>query len=131
MAQTTIIHLSDLHIGQWTEEKIHPSRIADTIKTDYQGARVIITGDLTNASSKEQFRHVCECLEDLPPENPVLMVPGNHDCALGPFGSCYSPEARRNYRECFGSPSEWTGTEVAWQNSVVYGLDVWVDDVVV
>ena len=131
MVQTTIIHLSDLHIGQGTAEKIHLSRIADKIKTDYQGARVIITGDLTNASSKKQFRHVCEFLETLPPENPVLMVPGNHDCAVGPFGSCYSPVARRNYRECFGSPSEWTGSGVAWQSKIVDGLDVWVDDLVV
>lgn len=131
MAQTTIIHLSDLHIGKGTGEKIHLSRIADKIKTDYQGARVIITGDLTNASSKKQFRHVCELLETLPPENPVLVVPGNHDCAVGPFGSCYSPVARRNYRNYFGSPSEWTGSGVEWQSKIVDGLDVWVDDLVV
>ena len=131
MAQKTIIHLSDLHIGQRTKETIYLARIADTIKADYPGARVVITGDLTNASSKKQFEKVRECLEDLPPENPVLMVPGNHDCAFGPFGSCYSPEARNNYLECFGLPSEWVGSGVTWQDEGVDGLDVWTEDSVV
>ena len=80
---------------------------------------------------QEQFEKVWEFLEDLPPENPVLMVPGNHDCGLGAFGSCHSPVARSNYLEYLGSPSEWCGSRVQWIGKAVDGLDVWTDDSVV
>jgi len=131
MAKKTIIHLSDLHIGRGMDEINHTTTIVNKIKAEYEGAPVLVTGDLTNAASKKQYQDTSNLLEDLLEKNPVLMVPGNHDCSRGAFGSYYSPVARSNWIKYLGPPSKWCGSELQWQGNAVDGLDVWEDNPIV
>ena len=131
MAKKTIIHLSDLHIGRGMNETNLTTTIVNKIKEDYEGAHVLITGDLTNAASKKQYLDTSHLLEELLGKNPVLMVPGNHDCSWGAFGSYYSPIARSNWLKYLGPPSKWCGSGLQWQDKAVDGLHVWEDGPIV
>lgn len=127
MSKKTIIHLSDLHIGRGMNETSLTTTIFNRIKEDYEGTPVLITGDLTNAGSKKQYQDTSSLLENLRETNPALIVPGNHDCSWGAFGSYYSPIARGNWDTYLGPPSQWCGNGVKWQGKAVDGLDVWED----
>jgi 3',5'-cyclic AMP phosphodiesterase CpdA len=87
-----IIHLSDIHVGFNGDVLIQRfvAIIRNIIKlkqpaTDYA---VVITGDITDYASEENFENALACVEMLRAEGyKVLVVPGNHDCGTGSIGS--------------------------------------------
>jgi len=83
MAKYTLIHLSDLHIGNSEKEFNNTNRIIKKIGASYKGIPVIITGDLTHSATKGQFKKMRDILRELAKTNPILTAPGNHDYAHG------------------------------------------------
>lgn len=82
--KTTIVHLSDLHIGRSRTEARNTERIVDGLVSMYRDRRdkpvVLITGDLVDDGSPEQFRTAAGLLSPLTEEGfAVWPVPGNHD----------------------------------------------------
>jgi 3',5'-cyclic-AMP phosphodiesterase len=90
MTELTFVHLSDLHI-------VHPDAQDDHLFSDTaatlsavkaairalepQPSFVVISGDLTNRGTKENFLELRRLLEDIGP--PVLLALGNHDTREG------------------------------------------------
>ena len=81
MAKYTLIHLSDLHIGNSEKELNNSNQIVKSIGTSYKGVPVLITGDLAHSATKGQFKTMRSILNELAKTNPILAVPGNHDYA--------------------------------------------------
>lgn len=74
-----LVHISDLHFGMHRQELIEPFlRHLAQIKPDI----VIISGDLTQRATPEQFLLFNDFLQKLP--GIILTVPGNHDIPLYP-----------------------------------------------
>ncbi|MBN2530110.1 MAG: metallophosphoesterase [Deltaproteobacteria bacterium] len=87
--RTTIIHLSDLHIGHWPEfppSDIEESNLRHIVQSLVQLFNVaprpviVITGDLVNDGTTKQFADARRILAPLYNAGfVVLPVPGNHD----------------------------------------------------
>jgi 3',5'-cyclic AMP phosphodiesterase CpdA len=75
-----IIHLSDLHFGA------HDPRLVDAVEEQVNADKpdlVVISGDLTQRATTDQFKEACGFLERLRDAgHDVLAVPGNHDVPL-------------------------------------------------
>ena len=75
-----IIHLSDLHFGA------HDPRLVDAVEEQVAAEKpdlIVISGDLTQRATTEQFSEACRFLERLREAgHDVLAVPGNHDVPL-------------------------------------------------
>jgi 3',5'-cyclic AMP phosphodiesterase CpdA len=73
----TIVHLSDLHTG-----RLDPAVLAALVPAIHSAAPhlVVLSGDLTQRATDEQFRQARAFLDALPP--PALVIPGNHDVPL-------------------------------------------------
>ena len=73
----TIVQLSDLHFGMILQPTLEP-----LIKTVWslEPDLVIISGDLTQRATEEQFREARAYIARLP--QPQLLIPGNHDVPL-------------------------------------------------
>ena len=75
-----IIHLSDLHFGT------HDPRLVDAVEEQVNADEpdlVVISGDLTQRATTEQFKEACGFLDRLRDAgHDVLAVPGNHDVPL-------------------------------------------------
>jgi 3',5'-cyclic AMP phosphodiesterase CpdA len=72
---STLIHVSDLHVGAHEERSVEPAlrRLVDRVGPEL----VIATGDLTHRGRADQHERAAAFLQVLGP--PVLAVPGNHD----------------------------------------------------
>ncbi|MAS87263.1 MAG: metallophosphoesterase [Micavibrio sp.] len=71
---TKIIHISDLHFG--TTKDMTIKLLQQKIK-EMQPDLVVISGDFTQVSSKDEFRIAQQFLQDI--GVPFFAVPGNHD----------------------------------------------------
>jgi 3',5'-cyclic AMP phosphodiesterase CpdA len=75
-----LIHLSDLHFGA------HDPRLVDAVEEQVNAGEpdlVVISGDLTQRATTDQFKEACRFLERLRDAgHDVLAVPGNHDVPL-------------------------------------------------
>jgi len=130
MATQNIIHLSDLHVGLGPRESKRTSKIFQRIGEVFPGRPVIITGDLTDSASKDQFIKTRAFLDDLAKTNPLLPVPGNHDYAWK--GNILRPDGWENWVKYLGSPLGWKREEVHWlgvdhEPKGIDGLGVWED----
>lgn len=76
---TTILHLSDLHFGEYFLPKISEKLLCqiDRLSPDV----IVISGDLTQRAKKREFDAARVFLQRLPPI-PRVIVPGNHDVPL-------------------------------------------------
>jgi 3',5'-cyclic AMP phosphodiesterase CpdA len=73
----TLVHLSDLHFGRVDEALLAPLReFVHSIVPDV----VVVSGDLTQRATSEQFEAAKAWLDTLP--EPQIVVPGNHDISL-------------------------------------------------
>lgn len=74
-----ILHLSDLHFGPPFVSVVGEAvlRLAPTLQAD----AVVVSGDLTERATEEQFDAAARFLSELP-DVPQLCVPGNHDVPL-------------------------------------------------
>lgn len=110
----TLIHWSDLHIGQ------HPGRLAalrPLVARVVERARageqlaLIVTGDITENGHASELDAATTALAPLAAAAvPIVTVPGNHDC--GPRGILWAEEARARYEAwhelvCAPSESRW------------------------
>jgi 3',5'-cyclic AMP phosphodiesterase CpdA len=128
VADQTIIHLSDLHVGKRPIESRRTRSVFDHIAANYPGKPVVITGDLTDSATRSQFRRARQLLDDLAGTNPILTVPGNHDYAW--LGNFLNQGAWADWVRYLGSPLGWGRAERAWMGvdhepRGIDGLGVW------
>lgn len=71
--------MTDLHMTA------KPGRILRAFSLAQDADAVVVTGDLTNDGTPDQFQRVRQCIETMLPEKPVFAVNGNHDM---PANSC-------------------------------------------
>ena len=112
MAKYTLIHLSDLHIGNTEKELKNTNQIVKSIGTAYGGVPVLITGDLAHSATKGQFKKMRGILNELAKTNPILAVPGNHDYSW--YGISWRPSGWKNWVKYLGSPLGWGAGEYPW-----------------
>lgn len=132
MPAKQLIHLSDLHIGKSDNESSLANLVVRHISASYPGVPVIITGDLTNSATKNQFIALRVILDRLAKTNPVLAVPGNHDYKY--IGLTLNPQGWQNWVTYCGSPLGWSrpSTPAYWtgpsqNNGNVEGIGIWED----
>lgn len=93
-----LAQLSDLHVcDEWegVDPVVRVERVVEAVRSLPNPVdAVVVTGDLTDDGSEENYRRVRELLERF--DAPVHVLPGNHD-------------DRRNLRQAFGLPG--TGEE--------------------
>jgi len=134
MTTNSLIHLSDLHIGRGKKENYRANKIFTEIAGSYPGDTVLITGDLTNSATKNQFKLMRELLDRLALTNPILVVPGNHDYAWK--GVIFRRGSGQVWAEHLGYPLGWEKPPTRWMGLLnepegVEGLGVWKDGPVV
>ena len=81
-----IIHLSDIHIGFEDLEQrfIWLVDMLSILKSEKDRYVVIITGDITDAATKDFYAKAANCIAYLKQFcHKVLIAPGNHDYAVG------------------------------------------------
>jgi len=134
MANQTLIHLSDLHVGLRPIETQRLKKVIDWVAEHYKGATVVVTGDLTDNATEAQMRNTRKMLDKLAASNPILTVPGNHDYAWK--GNILRDDGWENWVKHLGSPLGWKRNETHWmakdhEPAGVDGLGVWKDGPVV
>ena len=91
-----LIHVSDIHIGATSEAILDAAHQA--IKA-HPGAALVVSGDLTQRGSREEFRRAREWVDAV--KLPTIVVPGNHDTPLlHPGHRVFKPFER--YKDYFG-----------------------------
>jgi len=128
MANRTIILLSDLHIGLRGIETRRTKTIFNRITVSYPGVPVLITGDLTDSATDNQFKSTKKLLNGLAATNPILTVPGNHDYAWK--GNILRSDGWEKWVKYLGSPLGLGTNEVHWMGvdfdpKGIDGLGVW------
>ncbi|HEX7558185.1 MAG TPA: metallophosphoesterase, partial [Usitatibacter sp.] len=73
----TLVHISDLHFGRVDSALLVPLRERIEALAPHL---VVVSGDLTQRATREQFREAKAFLDTLP--QPQVVVPGNHDVPL-------------------------------------------------
>lgn len=68
-----IVAMSDLHLSK------KPWKIRRAFSLAKNAEMVLLTGDLVNDGTPEQFELMCKCISEVLPNTPVLAVAGNHD----------------------------------------------------
>lgn len=78
MPSLTLLHISDLHFGPPYMPQVGEAllQLAPTLKPDC----VVISGDMTQRATREQFASARDFLKKLP--SPQVVIPGNHDVPL-------------------------------------------------
>jgi 3',5'-cyclic AMP phosphodiesterase CpdA len=96
-----IVHLSDLHFGKADMRLAHV--LAKTVR-DMKPDIVVISGDLTQRATEEEFKTARAFIDELPV--PRLIVPGNHDIpsVFQPRRRLFDPYA--NWKEHIGMDLE-------------------------
>lgn len=91
-----LIHVSDIHIGATSEAILDAAQ--ETIAAQ-SGAALVVSGDLTQRGSREEFRKARDWVDDV--KLPTIVVPGNHDTPLlHPGHRVFKPFER--YADYFG-----------------------------
>jgi 3',5'-cyclic AMP phosphodiesterase CpdA len=130
MANQTIIHLSDLHVGCTKNESPLTSLLFQKIGQSHPGVPVLITGDLADSATKGQFIKTRQLLDTLALTNPILAVPGNHDYAW--LGNILRNDGWKNWVRYLGSPLGWKKDIGPWMEKDhepegIDGLGIWRD----
>ena len=128
MSITTLIHLSDIHIGRGKIELERAKQIFQKISEIYPGCPVLITGDITDSATRGQFKLTRSLLDGLAESNPILVVPGNHDYAWK--GTIHRKNSWKNWVRYLGTPLGWGTEETHWMEPSnepegVDGLGIW------
>jgi outer membrane protein assembly factor BamB len=84
-ADFSFIHCSDIHIGAGNNHETDAALFAEMAKRDPQPAFVVITGDICEYGTDEQYEQYQACIKNL---GDVLLhvAPGNHDVRWNPRG---------------------------------------------
>lgn len=105
-----VIHLSDLHIGLSDLEAKRFVRFSSHISHYYPDITVVITGDITDSGTEEQFKEAHRLISLLRQTNPVIVVPGNHDYAWK--GNIFYKKAWKSWVKYFCTQYDEPG--IAW-----------------
>lgn len=99
-----IIHLSDLHFtGRAGCEHFSAAmKIAQHINSHHPGAHVLITGDVTDDGSPEQYADALAFVIRGLPDCKVFLVPGNHDYAKA--GNFFDSRALARWNNILSEP---------------------------
>ena len=130
MENQRIIHLSDLHIGLSQKEGVQTHVIFESIAKKYRDVPVLITGDIVDSATSDQFRAAGKLAAELSKTNPILMVPGNHDYKWK-GNLALDPDAWKKWLSNLGSPLGWSNTPKAHWLEIgsapvgIDGLGVW------
>lgn len=91
-----LVHVSDIHIGATSEAILEAAH--ETIRAQ-SGAALVVSGDLTQRGSREEFRRARNWVDAV--GLPAVVVPGNHDTPLlHPGHRVFKPFER--YADYFG-----------------------------
>ncbi len=97
---SVLLHISDTHFGT---EQPQVVRALMTLALEQRPDVVVLSGDITQRASEEQFRAARAFTDRL--GAPVLAIPGNHDIPLlDVFARIFGPHAR--YKAAFGADIE-------------------------
>jgi len=119
-----IIHLSDIHIGYSDKETAAAKLLAAHILASFPPATVVlITGDLVQHGSREEYAEVSAILAPLRRRFTVLTCPGNHDYSDDTFGAHLSQESIETYSEFTGDGPFPQARVVDKGKTVLIGLD--------
>jgi 3',5'-cyclic AMP phosphodiesterase CpdA len=87
---TSILHLSDLHVGARKAQQDATFGVALAALIDrVTPALVVVTGDLTHHGTARQHARAADFLKGL--GQPLLVVPGNHDLPFWPLARLTRP----------------------------------------
>lgn len=130
MVTKTLIHLSDLHIGNSKKEDRNTKTIFNRIAKSYPMVPVLITGDLTDSATVGQYKSTRVLLKKLAKTNPTLLVPGNHDYALK--GVILRTGSWQEWTKYLGTPFGWGNDYTPWMGPEcepigIDGVGVWKD----
>lgn len=95
-----IVHLSDIHFGAEIPELVRV--VIDQVRA-LKPDLVVVSGDLTMAGRRREFRRAAEFIRSL--QTPVVATPGNHDVPVYHFLDRFTrPFAR--YEQAIGSVAD-------------------------
>lgn len=120
-----IVHLSDIHIG-YSDREIAGAKVltAHILASFPFGTIILITGDLVQNGSKEEYVEVCSTvLEPLRRKFTVITCPGNHDYSDDTFGARLSKKSIKAYLNLTGDGPFPQAHVVAGEKTVLIGLD--------
>jgi len=118
-----IVHLSDIHIGYSGKETTAAKSLATHILASFPPTTVvIITGDLVQHGSREEYAEISAILAPLRRKFTVITCPGNHDYSDDTFGAHLSKKSIRAYLE-FTGDGPFPQAHVVGENTVFIGLD--------
>lgn len=119
-----IVHLSDIHLGYSDKETAAAKALAAHILGSFPpGTIVLITGDLVQHGSREEYADVCSILAPLRRKFTVITCPGNHDYSDDVFGARLSKESIETYLEFTGDGPFPQAHVVDGNKTVLIGLD--------
>ncbi|MEE9444662.1 MAG: phosphodiesterase [Cocleimonas sp.] len=80
-----IVQISDTHIAGWDKKTYGVADMADNLaccvshinQINPKADVVLVTGDISNTGSKEEYKHAKSLLDEL--DAPYFVIPGNHD----------------------------------------------------
>jgi 3',5'-cyclic AMP phosphodiesterase CpdA len=100
------IHLSDLHIHTRQNDNQDAFSLLRFVSKAYPDHRLIITGDIADDGTIEQFENAYELFK--PFVGKVFICPGNHD--FGAAGNFYSYERAVHFDDILAKPLSQGGT---------------------
>ncbi|HUT53284.1 MAG TPA: metallophosphoesterase [bacterium] len=112
------IHLSDLHLHRGAGDNAEAKKVLDFVHAKYPDDHVIVTGDVTDDGSAEQYENAMELLArfNRGPRR-IFICPGNHD--FGAVGNFYSEERAERFDELLAGPLQQGGTFKGYNLPVV------------
>jgi 3',5'-cyclic AMP phosphodiesterase CpdA len=100
------IHLSDLHIHTHDSDNTDVSSILNFVSEKYPDHRLIVTGDIADDGTVEQFENAYALLQ--PFKGKIFICPGNHD--FGAAGNFYSHERALRFDDILAKQLNQGGT---------------------
>jgi len=113
------LHLSDLHYHTDPADNVEADTLLLSIKKKYPEHFLIITGDITDDGSPNQYLNAGESL--LPFKDRIFLVPGNHD--FGAAGNFYDEERAVRFDEMLSIRFEQGGLFAGYKPPVVNVLE--------
>lgn len=78
MLPSTLVHLSDIHIGRSPMDEQRAQAFVDRLQSN-RVDHVVVTGDLTNRGRRHELQRFREIFAPLQRAGKLTLVPGNHD----------------------------------------------------
>jgi 3',5'-cyclic AMP phosphodiesterase CpdA len=93
----TILHVSDLHFGQSSDQNRKAKALLDAIRRQYPDRHLLVTGDFTESGEQKEYKLAGQALS--PFAGRVFVTPGNHD--YGSIWTGYSQQKAKYFDDPF------------------------------